>query len=1142
MVKTPVQILFTLLVFAMLALVQNTYAQGNTATAAGKVVFAMGTPQAIDAGGSTRNLARGDPIYSGDRLVTGRGRLQVSMVDGAFISVQPNSEYVLDTYNYSGQPDGTEQATYRLVKGGVRAVTGLIGRTNKDAYKVNTAVATIGIRGTGHNTRICAGDCGSVRDGLYHNTWEGITYVVNDVDTAEVPAGAGVFVESIDTPIVPLNQPSGVTAVALTRTEEIKEQEDEDKTDQEQTTLVAVGDQRTSTGDQVVIGGGATPSEVISGVVIGGIHPDHEATDGIGTFGLDASVFILPGSSDVVGLLGLDSDVDSATPLLAFGTIDYNAALGGDDATAVGQASSLLDLVDQTTMDEFLSNPAQVAEGTIMGDIGWGRWGNGYFLAAREDGDIFLQSLVDNQSLHYLFGPEPGTIPTSGTAVYGFIGGTHSTSLSGATIGNGVTSGGIYVDFGTNNAYLRMDVDHNGNLYLVDGSLFLDRGGLGGNGLNGSTLFASTSASGSACNPDCPTYINGGFVGGAVAGSPEYVGLTYEIQEADVITGVAAFGTDNVFSTVTTGISTYTYPYSGTMPYVSYGSDNSELGYDVYLVKNNVGEYTGRVVNDSGSGYVSVTTIDLFKLLDNNNAALASLLSGVTSSLTSTVITDLMSNPAQVVESVSAGDVSLGRWGNGKILFADNYNPGYTMDMQNDQSYHFLNGLDPGMLPTGGVAYYDFIAGTQSTTASGLANASGVAVGSGVTAGKILVDFFTDSGSLDMNVSHGNTYHVTGPLILDPMYNVLFDGGGTYATTTAAGSACNPSCTTYFYGGLLGPNDTASGLPGNLGLYYEIQEKDATSSFTDPIMGVAAFGLGSTVSSFTEQPVVFVAVQPSIDYPGEADITVGDNAIMHFDASTGELIGAIITNYEYDATAMMDLPYRGFGTVDLNAMQNSDNPAAQTELNTMVSAAGATAIADFESNPGSVAEFFSNGEVGYGRWANGKILTYSEHFGMAEVDNLTGNQSIHFIYGKEPGPIPTTGSATYNFIGGTHSTSVSGATIGNGVTSGNINVNFGTTSANLTMVVDHVNANNSTGIYNISGPLALDTPNNGIYDTFSVMATGGTGSCMSGCYTFIDGGFAGPDSINVPGTPAYIGIEYDIQESDVITGVAGFAN
>ena len=43
----------------------------------------------------------------------------------------------------------TTCATFSLVKGGLRTVSGLIGkRGNRDAYKMNTATATIGIRGT----------------------------------------------------------------------------------------------------------------------------------------------------------------------------------------------------------------------------------------------------------------------------------------------------------------------------------------------------------------------------------------------------------------------------------------------------------------------------------------------------------------------------------------------------------------------------------------------------------------------------------------------------------------------------------------------------------------------------------------------------------------------------------------------------------------------------------------------------------------------------------------------------------------------------------------------------------------------------------------------------------------------------------
>jgi hypothetical protein len=221
-------------------------------------------------------------------------------------------------------------------------------------------------------------------------------------------------------------------------------------------------------------------------------------------------------------------------------------------------------------------------------------------------------------------------------------------------------------------------------------------------------------------------------------------------------------------------------------------------------------------------------------------------------------------------------------------------------------------------------------------------------------------------------------------------------------------------------------------------------------------------------------------------------------------------------------------------------MKGSNDPAARAELDSLIASGGAAAtaaIADVASNPATVQEFTAPGSVGLGRWGGGKFLTVNTNSGV-DVHTLTGNQSLHFMYGPEPGPIPVAGSATYNFIGGTRSTSVSGATIGNGVTSGSIAVNFGTSGANLNMIINHLTN------YSVSGPLSVDTRENGINDTGSVFATTDmTGPCYpSSCTVFIDGGFAGPNSTSVPGTPAYIGIEYDIQTSDVITGVAGFAN
>src|SRR3546814_7082028 len=48
---------------------------------------------------------------------------------------------------------------FRLLKGGFRAVSGLIGRVDHEEYRVSTPVATIGIRGTDYYVYQCDAAC-----------------------------------------------------------------------------------------------------------------------------------------------------------------------------------------------------------------------------------------------------------------------------------------------------------------------------------------------------------------------------------------------------------------------------------------------------------------------------------------------------------------------------------------------------------------------------------------------------------------------------------------------------------------------------------------------------------------------------------------------------------------------------------------------------------------------------------------------------------------------------------------------------------------------------------------------------------------------------------------------------------------------
>ena len=124
---------------------------GGAYAAVGTVQFTAGDVTIRDAAGKLREAKKGDPLNEGDTILTGnQASAQLKMSDGGILAVRPQTELRLDRYKFSSKEDGTENALMSLLKGGFRTITGIIGRTNKDNYKVSTPTATIGIRGTDH--------------------------------------------------------------------------------------------------------------------------------------------------------------------------------------------------------------------------------------------------------------------------------------------------------------------------------------------------------------------------------------------------------------------------------------------------------------------------------------------------------------------------------------------------------------------------------------------------------------------------------------------------------------------------------------------------------------------------------------------------------------------------------------------------------------------------------------------------------------------------------------------------------------------------------------------------------------------------------------------------------------------------------
>jgi hypothetical protein len=138
----------------------------------GKVLASSGSAQAQAAAGGLRALAPGAAVERGDTLVTGAdGNLQVRFVDDALLMVRPNSRIRVDDYRAEGN---TLHSVLSLIAGGIRTLTGRIGKARRDAYLLNTPTATIGVRGTDYELRLCQGDCpaGSA-DGLYLGVTDG---------------------------------------------------------------------------------------------------------------------------------------------------------------------------------------------------------------------------------------------------------------------------------------------------------------------------------------------------------------------------------------------------------------------------------------------------------------------------------------------------------------------------------------------------------------------------------------------------------------------------------------------------------------------------------------------------------------------------------------------------------------------------------------------------------------------------------------------------------------------------------------------------------------------------------------------------------------------------------------------------------
>lgn len=176
--------------------------QAAYAGVVGNVQFVSGNVQITNAAGQSRVLQKGDVIHESDTVTTAKASsAQIKMRDGGLIAVRPDSKLKFDSFEFSGEQDGTEKSVMTLLKGGMRAITGLIGQLHKANYHINTASSTIGIRGTDHETYVVVPGselAATIPAGTYNKVNTGETVMTTDKGSVNILPNQMGFVSAMD--------------------------------------------------------------------------------------------------------------------------------------------------------------------------------------------------------------------------------------------------------------------------------------------------------------------------------------------------------------------------------------------------------------------------------------------------------------------------------------------------------------------------------------------------------------------------------------------------------------------------------------------------------------------------------------------------------------------------------------------------------------------------------------------------------------------------------------------------------------------------------------------------------------------------------------------------------------------------------
>lgn len=196
------------------------------ADVAGTVTHLSGPLMAKKPDGTVKVLAVKSEVESGDTLVSEKNTYaQVRFIDNSQVTLRPGTTFRIEKFAYNADKPDADKASFDLVKGGLRSVSGALGKRNKEKFELKTPSATIGIRGTtfiahyvpplpqgspvppGLPPQGAGSPAPSLPPGLHLNVTDGAIIVTNNGGSLGFQAGQFGYVPNVNQPpvIVPNN-------------------------------------------------------------------------------------------------------------------------------------------------------------------------------------------------------------------------------------------------------------------------------------------------------------------------------------------------------------------------------------------------------------------------------------------------------------------------------------------------------------------------------------------------------------------------------------------------------------------------------------------------------------------------------------------------------------------------------------------------------------------------------------------------------------------------------------------------------------------------------------------------------------------------------------------------------------------------